>query len=38
VTDKDGKVLADGDLVGSYGSSENTILVGTGTSTPEAGN
>jgi vancomycin resistance protein YoaR len=38
VTDKDGKALADGDLVGSYGSSENTILVGTGTSTPEAGN
>jgi hypothetical protein len=24
-------------LVGSYGASENTILVGTGTSTPEAG-
>ena len=37
VTDKDGKVLGDGDLVGSYGASENTILVGTGTSTPEAG-
>ncbi len=37
ITDKDGKVLADGDLVGTYGASENTILVGTGTSTPEAG-
>ncbi len=37
VTDKDGKVLADGDLVGSYGASENTILVGTGSGTPEAG-
>jgi vancomycin resistance protein YoaR len=37
IRDKDGKVLADGDLVGSYGASENTILVGTGTSTPEAG-
>lgn len=36
VTNKDGKVLADGDLVGSYGASENTILVGTGTGTPEA--
>jgi vancomycin resistance protein YoaR len=37
ITGKDGKVVADGDLVGSYGASENTILVGTGTSTPEAG-
>jgi vancomycin resistance protein YoaR len=37
VKDKDGKVLADGDLVGTYGASENTILVGTGPSTPEAG-
>ncbi len=36
VTDRSGKVLADGDLVGSYGASENTILVGTGTATPEA--
>lgn len=36
VTGKDGKVLADGDLVGTYGASENTILVGTGSSTPEA--
>lgn len=36
VTDKDGKVIADGDLVGSYSASENTILVGTGSSTPEA--
>jgi vancomycin resistance protein YoaR len=36
ITDKDGKVLADGDLVGTYGASENTILVGTGSSTPEA--
>jgi len=36
VTDENGKVLADGDLVGSYGASENTILVGTGTGTPEA--
>lgn len=37
VTDRSGKVLADGDLVGSYAASENTILVGTGTATPEAG-
>ncbi|MCA9860467.1 MAG: VanW family protein [Thermomicrobiales bacterium] len=36
VTDKDGAVLADGDLVSSYGASENTILVGTGTATPVA--
>jgi vancomycin resistance protein YoaR len=36
ITDKDGKVIANGDLVGSYGASENTILVGTGTATPEA--
>lgn len=36
VTDHSGKVLADGDLVGSYGASENTILVGTGSATPEA--
>ncbi len=36
VTDKDGKVLADGDLVGTYGASENTILVGTAPATPEA--
>jgi len=36
VTDRSGKVLADGDLVGSYGASENTILVGTGTGTPVA--
>lgn len=36
VTDADGKVLADGDMVGSYGPSENTILVGTGGATPEA--
>ncbi|MEZ4532481.1 MAG: peptidoglycan binding domain-containing protein [Thermomicrobiales bacterium] len=38
VTDKNGKVLADGDLVGSYAASENTILVGTrtGSPTPEA--
>ncbi len=37
VTDRDGKVIADGDLVGTYGASENTILRGTGTATPEAG-
>lgn len=37
VTDRSGKVLADGDLVGSYSASENTILVGTGSATPEAG-
>lgn len=37
VTDSNGKVIADGDLVGTYGASENTILRGTGTSTPEAG-
>lgn len=36
VTDRDGNVLADGSLVGSYGASENTILVGTGGATPEA--
>ena len=36
VTDRAGKVLSDGDLVGSYSASENTILVGTGMATPEA--
>ncbi len=36
VTGEDGKAIADGDLVGSYGASENTILVGTGSATPEA--
>ncbi len=37
ITDKSGKVIGDGDLVGSYSASENTILVGTGDATPEAG-
>lgn len=36
ITGEDGKLLADGDLVGTYGASENTILVGTGGATPVA--
>lgn len=36
VTDTAGKVISEGDLVGTYAPSENTILVGTGGSTPEA--